>query len=58
MERKGITQKDLANALIRTPATMCNKLSGNAQLTLAEAFAIQKLIGTRLSIDSLFKEAE
>jgi transcriptional regulator with XRE-family HTH domain len=54
MARIGMTRKELAFALGRTTATMSQKLTGKTNLSLDEAFAIKKAIGTDIPLDELF----
>lgn len=54
MARIGMTRKELAIAVGRTRATMTQKLTGKTKLSLDEAFAIKKAIGTDIPLDELF----
>ena len=61
--RKGFTLNQLADELEkrgikRTVATLSLKFIGKAPITLKEAKALKEIVGTELSLDVLFKEAE
>lgn len=50
------TMEDLARATGRTVGTISLKLSGRYDLTLKECRAIQKELGTKLTLEELFSE--
>ena len=61
--RKGFTLNQLADELEkrgikRTVATLSLIFIGKAPITLKEAKALKEIVGTELSLDVLFKEAE
>ena len=56
LARIGLSQRDLASRLGRTPGTLSLKLTGKASLTLPEAAKIKEIIGTTLPLEILFAE--
>lgn len=58
MSKKQITQAKLADLLGRTTSTISLKLSGQAPISLDEAFAIKSVIHSRLTLDVLFDKGE
>lgn len=60
--RKNLTLKDIKNELHKrgfkmTIATLSQKLTGKAKLTLAEAKALKEITGATIPLEELFEEA-
>lgn len=54
LARCGISQRELASRIGRTPGTLSLKLTGKAVVTLPEAAKIKEIIGTTLPLEVLF----
>lgn len=58
MEKKHMTLVDLASATGIRYQTLSEKLRGNYQITVAEAFAIKKALGVKTPLEVLFEKKE
>lgn len=54
MARIGLTRMELARKLEITSSTLSLKLNGKSELSLGECVRIKKILGTDMSIESLF----
>lgn len=54
LARCGLSQRELAAQIGRTPGTLSLKLTGKAPLALAEAAKIKEIIGSELPLEVLF----
>lgn len=55
MKRNNITRGNLASALHITASTMSLKLNGKSNISLKEAAAIKKIVGTEMPLEELFR---
>lgn len=55
--RLNLKMADVADAIGLSETHFSLKMNGKYSFTLKEAFAIKKFLGTKLSIDELFKES-
>lgn len=58
MEKKHMTLVDLASATGIRYQTLSEKLRGNYQITVGEAFAIKKALGVKTPLEVLFEKKE
>ena len=58
MEKKHMTLVDLASATGIRYQTLSEKLRGNYQITVVEAFAIKKALGVKTPLEVLFEKKE
>lgn len=58
MDKKHMTLVDLANATGIRYQTLSQKLRGNYQITVSEAFAIKSALGVKTPIEVLFEKKE
>ena len=58
MEKKHMTLVDLASATGIRYQTLSEKLRGNYQITVTEAFAIKKALGVKTPLEVLFEKKE
>lgn len=56
MEKKRISLRDLASATGIRYQTLSEKLRGNYQITVPEAFAIKKALGVKTPLEVLFEK--
>lgn len=54
LARRGLSRRELAAQIGRTPGTLSLKLSGKATLTLPEAARIKEVLGSTLPLEILF----
>ncbi len=57
LARRGLSRRELAALIGRTPGTLSLKLSGKATLTLPEAARIKEVLGSTLPLEVLFDSA-